>query len=159
MILVTATTENTTDAQRDLGEARLAEYRACGWKPRNSRAQLDTTTGNIVLTFDHRSSVVVEIEVDGDGRWRLYTRGYGWTAWSDPAAQTCRDCGETFAYDADADRCPSCVDWLDAPTVASPRDYFAEIGPSCTCQLISRNVFECPQHGADLRAKSEGTVA
>lgn len=26
-----------------------------------------------------------------------------------PAKQECRDCGETFPYDADADRCPSCV--------------------------------------------------
>ena len=31
-----------------------------------------------------------------------------------PAKQTCRDCGRAFPYDADADRCPSCIAAMEA---------------------------------------------
>jgi rubrerythrin len=35
--------------------------------------------------------------------------------------QECRDCGETFPYDPDADRCPSCVAANSEPPCGDPR--------------------------------------
>lgn len=172
MILVYANETNTTDGQRDRAEAFLTEYQACGWRSRSSRVQLDETTGYATLTFDAHGTTV-EIQVDVNASYRIWTRGSGWTAWSDGETtldethQRCRDCHGMFLYDPAADRCPSCAaeaagDWIDdGEIVDSPRDYLADAAaaPRCTCQQVSRDVFDCPAHGETLRAKHEGSVA
>jgi hypothetical protein len=62
------------------------------------------------------------------------------------APQPCRDCGKRFPYDEARDRCHDCAPDDDPVWVF------------CTCQDISRDVFDCALHGANLR-KQSGAVA
>lgn len=92
MILVHATLTNTTETQLVEAAKLLKLWRDSGFQARSTTLQLDETTGYIAMVFDHCAHGVsydpwttVQIEVDADGLYRLWSRKNGWTDWQPTA--------------------------------------------------------------------------
>ena len=91
MILVHATTDNATEQQLDQAAKLLRLWRDSGFKPRSSTLQVDEVTGYITMVFDHCAYghvdpwSTIQLDVDADGQFRLWSRKDGWTRWQHPA--------------------------------------------------------------------------
>jgi len=88
MILVHANSDNATEVQLDQAAKLHRLWRESGFLPRNSTLQVDEVTGYITMVFDHCAHgaaydpwTTVQINVDAEGRYQLWSRKSGWSRW------------------------------------------------------------------------------